>query len=535
VTRRAILLPLAVLAVALLQPTPAHASFARPSGPGKTFTTADSVTIWYEVRGSAPGRPLIVVNGGPGFDHTYVLCSDVWDAMAKRRPVVFYDQRGNGRSSALSKEQSCTLADQIADLEGLRRQLGAERADFLGHSWGGYLVMAYATRYPEHVAHLLIVDSAAPKWTDTDFIFTYIFPEGVERQGRLDFFDALGDSAAGKQSLREYLGMIFLSPEKRDDFLTRADTYLYTRSVNEALNADLAKYDMWPLLPTLTMPTLVITGRYDINVAPSTAWKIHKAIPGSRWMVFERSGHIPYFEEPAEFQRAVESCVGAPENRPGVISCRGGAPRIPRTPSTSPRRRSRPQHTEEGSMITIPSLWVPILISAVFVFILSSIIHMVLPYHRGDFKKLPAEDEIQEALRKFDIPPGDYLLPCAGSPAAMKDPKFVEKMTKGPNIIMTVTKPGPPTMAGSLVLWFLYCIVVSILAAYITGRALMPGAHYLWVFRFAGATAFIAYSIALLQNSIWYRRNWGATLLAMFDGLLYGLVTAGTFGWLWPR
>jgi hypothetical protein len=186
-------------------------------------------------------------------------------------------------------------------------------------------------------------------------------------------------------------------------------------------------------------------------------------------------------------------------------------------------------------MLTIPSLWVPILISAVFVFILSSIIHMVLPYHRSDFRKLAAEDEIQDALRKFDIPPGDYLLPCADSPAAMKDPKFVEKMTKGPTIIMTVAKPGPPAMAGNLVLWFLYCILVSILAAYITGRALMPGAHYLWVFRFAGATAFIAYSIALLQNSIWYRRNWGATLKSMFDGLIYGLVTAGVFGWLWPR
>jgi proline iminopeptidase len=312
VIHRAIHLPFLALAAALVLAAPAGAKFAEPSGAGKTFTTADSVTIWYEVRGTAPGRPLIVVNGGPGFDHTYVLCSDVWDTMAKQRRVVFYDQRGNGRSSPLSKDRSCTLADQIADLETLRRQLRADKADLLGHSWGGYLVMAYATQHPEHVAHLIILDSAAPKWTDTEFIFNYIFPEGVERQGRLDFFDALGDSAAGKQSLREYLGMIFLSPEKRDEFLSRADTYRYTRSVNEALNADLAKYDMWPLLPTLTMPTLVITGRYDINVAPSTAWKIHKAIPGSRWAVFERSGHLPYFEEPAAFKKAVESFLGAP-------------------------------------------------------------------------------------------------------------------------------------------------------------------------------------------------------------------------------
>jgi len=186
-------------------------------------------------------------------------------------------------------------------------------------------------------------------------------------------------------------------------------------------------------------------------------------------------------------------------------------------------------------MVPIPSLWLPILLSAVFVFILSSIIHMALGYHRSDFKQLPAEEAVQEALRKFDIPPGDYLLPCMGRGESMKDPKFVEKMTKGPVLIMTVRKPGPPSMSGNLVLWFLYCILVGILAAYITSRAITPDAPYLTVFRFAGATAFIGYSIALLQNSIWYSRSWGATLRSMFDGLLYGLLTAGTFGWLWPR
>jgi len=250
----------------------AAAKPAQPSGSGKSFMSG-GVSIWYEVRGSRPGRPMIMVNGGPGFDHTYVLCSDAWDTIAKARRVVFYDQRGNGRSSALSAGQTCTLADQVSDLESLRAELHAETIDLLGHSWGGYLVMAYAARHPERVTHLIIADSAAPKWSDTEFIFKFIFPEGTDRQGRFDFADALGDSAAGKQSLREYFQMLFVSREKRDEFVARMDTYRYARSVNEALNADLAKYDMWPVLPTLTMPTLVITGRYDINVAPSTAWR----------------------------------------------------------------------------------------------------------------------------------------------------------------------------------------------------------------------------------------------------------------------
>jgi hypothetical protein len=185
-------------------------------------------------------------------------------------------------------------------------------------------------------------------------------------------------------------------------------------------------------------------------------------------------------------------------------------------------------------MVTVMSLWLPILLSAVFVFVVSSIIHMLLGYHRTDFGKVPDEDQVMEALRKFDIPPGDYVVPCAGSSKEMKSPEFLEKATKGPVAFMTVIPSGPPKMGMSLVQWFLYAVVVGGFAAYITGRALEPGAHYLAVFRFAGCTAFIGYSLALLQNSIWYKRKWSATLKSGFDGLVYALFTAGTFGWLWP-
>lgn len=186
-------------------------------------------------------------------------------------------------------------------------------------------------------------------------------------------------------------------------------------------------------------------------------------------------------------------------------------------------------------MVPIMSLWFPILLSAVLVFILSSILHMALPWHRGDMKKLPSEDDVLEALRRTNVPPGDYMAPYAGSMAAMKDPAFLEKRTKGPVILLTVVPGGPPSMGSSLFLWFLYSVLVSLLAAYVTGRALGPGAHYMTVFRFISATAFMGYSLALLQTSIWYKRNWGTTVKTMIDGLLYGLVTAGAFGWLWPK
>ena len=185
-------------------------------------------------------------------------------------------------------------------------------------------------------------------------------------------------------------------------------------------------------------------------------------------------------------------------------------------------------------MVPALSLWLPILLSAVIVFVVSSIIHMVLPYHKSDFGKVPSEDEVMDALRPFNIPPGEYVIPCPGSSKEMKDPAFIEKMEKGPVAFVSVLENKAPSMTTSLIQWFVYCLVVGLFAAYVAGRALGPGAHYLAVFRFVGAVAFIGYALALWQNSIWYKRAWSTTLKSTFDGFVYALFTAGTFGWLWP-
>jgi len=185
-------------------------------------------------------------------------------------------------------------------------------------------------------------------------------------------------------------------------------------------------------------------------------------------------------------------------------------------------------------MVALSSLWVPILLSAVLVFIASSIIHMVLPYHRGDFKKMPSEDDVMEALRRFDIPPGDYMVPCGSGPKSMKDPAFLAKLEKGPVLVATVFRSGGFGMGKQLVQWFVYCLVVSLIAAYVASRAVPAGAGYLDVFRFAGVTAFACYGMGLWQASIWYRRSWATTLKTNVDALIYGLLTAGTFGWSWP-
>ena len=186
-------------------------------------------------------------------------------------------------------------------------------------------------------------------------------------------------------------------------------------------------------------------------------------------------------------------------------------------------------------MVPVMSLWMPIVLSAVIVFLASFIMHMVLTYHRGDYRQVPDEDQAMEALRRFNLTPGDYLIPCVRTPKEMQAPAFIEKRNKGPVAFITVLPSGPPRMGASLVKWFLYSVLIGVFAAYVTGRALGPGADYRTVFRFAGTVAFTAYSLALMQNSIWGGRSWTTTLKSMFDGLVYSLLTAGTFGWLWPR
>jgi hypothetical protein len=182
------------------------------------------------------------------------------------------------------------------------------------------------------------------------------------------------------------------------------------------------------------------------------------------------------------------------------------------------------------------ALWLPIVVSAVIVFVASSIIHMVLSFwHASDYGKVPNQDAVMDALRPFAIPPGDYMMPRPASMADMRTAEFKEKNDKGPRIIMTVLPNGFSGMGAQLAAWFVYCLAISFFAAYVTGRALPVGSDYLHVFRFAGVTAFLGYSAALWQLSIWYRRSLTTTIKATIDGLIFALLTAGTFGMWWPR
>jgi len=186
-------------------------------------------------------------------------------------------------------------------------------------------------------------------------------------------------------------------------------------------------------------------------------------------------------------------------------------------------------------MTSLVALWLPILLSGVAVFVVSSVIHMVTHWHDSDYPKLAKEDEVMDALRPLGLAPGDYMIPRPASREEMASPAFAEKMNKGPVLMMTVMPSGPFSMGRNLGLWFLYSLVVAFCAAYVASRALAPGAGFLPVLRFAGTAAFLAYSLGLWQLSIWYRRSWLTTFKATVDGLVYACLTGAMLGWLWPR
>jgi hypothetical protein len=181
------------------------------------------------------------------------------------------------------------------------------------------------------------------------------------------------------------------------------------------------------------------------------------------------------------------------------------------------------------------SLWLPIVLSAVIVFVASSVIHMTPLWHKNDYPKMPREAEVLDALRPLAIPPGDYFIPRASGMKEMRSPEFKEKMKRGPVAVLTVMPNGEMAMGRSLVQWFAFLIVVGLFVAIVTCRTLPVGTPYPRVFKVAGTIAFMAYSLALCELSIWYRRSWSLTLKSAFDGLIYAALTAGTFGWLWPR
>ena len=186
-------------------------------------------------------------------------------------------------------------------------------------------------------------------------------------------------------------------------------------------------------------------------------------------------------------------------------------------------------------MVGLFALWMPMVVSAVFVFIALMIAHMMPGWHSADMSAVPGEDAVMETLRRLNVQPGEYRFPYGNTTKEMEAPEFVEKMKSGPVGTMTIRPSGELPFGRMMGLWFVYSLVIAVFAAYITGRTQPLGASFLEVFRVSGAVTFCCYVIALWQNWIWWGKSTRLTLTYSVDGLVYALVTGATFGWLWPR
>lgn len=186
-------------------------------------------------------------------------------------------------------------------------------------------------------------------------------------------------------------------------------------------------------------------------------------------------------------------------------------------------------------MVGISGLYVPIVLSAVAVFVMSSLIHVVLGWHKGEYREVPGGESVADAIRAAGVAPGEYIAPYAPSPEAMGTPEFKARMAKGPNYLLTVRDPASQGMGGMMTKWFLYSLIIAFFTAYITGRSLDQSANYLQVFRLAGATTFVAYGLGVWQQWIWWGKSLRSSLTNTLDALIYALLTAGIFGWRWPH
>ncbi len=185
-------------------------------------------------------------------------------------------------------------------------------------------------------------------------------------------------------------------------------------------------------------------------------------------------------------------------------------------------------------MVPLAALWLPIVVSAVIVFVASSIMHMVLPYHRNDYRQLPDEEKVLTTLRASSPTRGLYVFPYC-THKDMKSPALIEKQKQGPVGFMTIVPSGPPAMPKFLIQWFAFCLVIGFFVAYLAAHTVAPGANYLVVYRVVGCAAFLGYGLGNLSNGIWKGQPWSMTFKEVIDGLVFSLLTAGTFGWLWPH
>lgn len=288
-----------LLLLSALLPAPLKAE-ARSRSVSAGMVHTPEVDLAYETLGTDTTQPPIVaVNGGPGLTHAYMVQNDLWARVARQRKVVFYDQRGDGRSTRLAPGAPQTMQAQVADLDAVRAALKAEKIDLVGDSFGGLVVLAYTLAHPEHVRRLVVSDGL-PGWNAIVHPMPEIYPD-LEAEEEAHLKAMPKGKAADDYGLRMHLRKCFYSPELAERYLRGFPDLGFNAALSEQVDKASQGLDLSSQLHTITVPTLILTGRFDVNVAPLTAWRMQQAIPGAQLHVFEHSGHLPSYEEPEAY------------------------------------------------------------------------------------------------------------------------------------------------------------------------------------------------------------------------------------------
>jgi proline iminopeptidase len=308
-------MPKLLYVLAILMPAVCSAQVTHRSGSVHT----PEVDLGYETFGE-PGAeiPILAVNGGPGLSHAYMMQNDLWQRVAAHRLVILYDQRGTGASKQVQPNAPQSMDAQVADLDAIRDALKLDHVAVLGDSYGGMIAMAYAAAHPEHVAGLILSDSAAPSWKGLVHLLPQVFPDREEQGGREAKRLAADPEAVARAGLVNHMRQMFYSTDLRDAYLAHMGDLGFEPAVGRAVQQATEHLDLAPKLAGFHFPTLVMTGRYDMNVAPLTAWRMAHAIPGAQIVFFEKSGHLPAYEEPEKYLKVLETFLARDKSTPPV-------------------------------------------------------------------------------------------------------------------------------------------------------------------------------------------------------------------------
>lgn len=275
-------------------------------------TSADGTKITYYSRGSAEAGtpPLLIISGGPGSDQRYMRVGGALDMLARSRRILMFDQRGTSASGAVTGKPR--LEQWTRDVEAVRQAANFEMLDLMGHSFGGFVVMDYMRMFPAHVRAVVFVNSMGPTLAGTKSLLGDIFPDRVEEwrriRGNLSPRFKAGD-------ISFFARMEFVDPRRAESFVAQVENYIYNIEVNNALREDMAAKDFSSVLRAFQGPALIVHGRFDAVIAPSTAWALHNALPASQIEILAETSHLPFAERPAAFAKIVDRFLAAAGDR----------------------------------------------------------------------------------------------------------------------------------------------------------------------------------------------------------------------------